>query len=84
MIQNGPNQPPRDDGDPTLGRVRIGEPFNPWHKVCGFFPPEIVVRQRAVTRPHLLEIADLALRAVLSRHPREVSLTLAVLERGAV
>jgi hypothetical protein len=28
---------------------QIGEPFNPWHKVCGFYPPDVVGRQRGLT-----------------------------------
>lgn len=27
----------------------IGKPFNPWHEVCGFYPPDIVGRQRDLT-----------------------------------
>lgn len=49
MTQNGSNQPPRDDGGPSPRRARIGEPFNPWHKVCGFYPPDVVGRQRDLT-----------------------------------
>jgi hypothetical protein len=49
MIQNGSDQQPRDDGDPTTRRVSIGEPFNPCHKVCGFYPPDVVGRQRDLT-----------------------------------
>jgi hypothetical protein len=29
--------------------VRIGEAFNPWRKVCGFYPPDVVARQRDLT-----------------------------------
>ncbi len=44
MMQNASNQPPHDDR-----RLRIGEPFNPWHKVCGFYPPDVVGRRRDLT-----------------------------------
>jgi hypothetical protein len=44
MTQNAPHQPLREDG-----RLRIGQPFNPWHKVCGLYPPDIVGRQRDLT-----------------------------------
>jgi hypothetical protein len=49
MIQNGPNQPMWDDGGPAPRLLRIGEPFNPWHRVCGFYPPDVVARQRDLT-----------------------------------
>jgi hypothetical protein len=28
---------------------RIGEPFNPWHKLCGFYPPDVLACQRGIT-----------------------------------
>ena len=49
MIQNGQNRPPRDNGYPIPGRAGVGEPFNPWHRVCGFYPPDVVARQRDLT-----------------------------------
>src|SRR5262245_30917895 len=49
MIQNGPDRPTRDDEGPPPGQVRIGEAFNPWRKVCGFYPPDVVARQRDLT-----------------------------------
>jgi hypothetical protein len=30
-------------------RPGIGQPFNPWHKTCGFYPPDVVGRQRDLT-----------------------------------
>jgi len=44
MTQNASSQPPGEDG-----HLRIGQPFNLWHKVCGFYPPDIVGRQRDLT-----------------------------------
>jgi hypothetical protein len=29
--------------------VRIGDTFNPWHKACGFYPPDVVSRQHDLT-----------------------------------
>ena len=49
MTQNGSNQPPRSNAGPTAVRAIIGEPFNPSHKVCGFYPPDVVSRQRDLT-----------------------------------
>jgi len=48
MIQNGSNEP-RESGGPTPRRLKTGEPFNPWHKLCGFYAPDIVARQRDLT-----------------------------------
>jgi hypothetical protein len=31
------------------GRQVIGEPFDPWHGACGFYPPDVVGRQRDLT-----------------------------------
>ena len=31
---------------PPLHQFVIGEPFNPWHRACGFYPPEVVGRNR--------------------------------------
>jgi hypothetical protein len=50
----------RDEGqDPDAGvadsdehstrKFTIGEPFSPWRKACGFYPPDIVGRRRDLT-----------------------------------
>ena len=44
-IQNGSNQPSREGSGPTPRRPKIGEQFNPWRDVCGFYPADIVARQ---------------------------------------
>jgi hypothetical protein len=44
MTQNAPQQPPREDA-----LLRIGQPFNPSRKCCGFYPPDIVGRRRDLT-----------------------------------
>jgi hypothetical protein len=28
---------------------QVGKPFNPWRKVCGFYPPDVVARRRDLT-----------------------------------
>jgi DNA-binding Lrp family transcriptional regulator len=45
---NGPKHPPRSERDPRGSRT-VGEPFNPWHRTCGFYPPDVVARQRDLT-----------------------------------
>jgi len=45
-------RPPRQsssEGSQNLGRRISGEPFDPSHKVCGFYPPDVVGRQRDLT-----------------------------------
>src|SRR5690349_9175241 len=43
---SGPHHPP---GEESPGSVKtIGEP-NPWHRLCGFYPPDIVASQRDLT-----------------------------------
>jgi hypothetical protein len=27
----------------------VGEPFNPWHKACGFYPPDVIALRRDLT-----------------------------------
>jgi hypothetical protein len=49
MIQHRSDKPPRDDGGPSTRGQRIGEPFNPWHQICGFYPPDLVARQHDLT-----------------------------------
>ncbi len=34
---------------PSRKRYEIGQAFNPWHKECGFYPPDVVARQRDLT-----------------------------------
>jgi hypothetical protein len=46
MQQRSDRETP-DSGVP--GPRIIGEPFNPWHKACGFYPPDVVARQRNLT-----------------------------------
>jgi hypothetical protein len=90
MTQNAPHQPPREDGC-----LRIGQPFNPWHKVCGFYPPDIVGRQRDLTdgQKRLYERAVRwagkngvfwhgfkAMAAALGKSPRQVKDDMAALE----
>jgi hypothetical protein len=29
--------------------LEVGQPFNPWHKICGLYPPDVVGRQRDLT-----------------------------------
>jgi DNA-binding Lrp family transcriptional regulator len=48
ITMNGPKQPPPSEQYLPGGRT-VGEPFNPWHKACGFYPPDIVARQRDLT-----------------------------------
>jgi hypothetical protein len=50
--------------DPDNKRAAIGQPFNPWTKACGFYPPDTVGRQR------LLACADGRERAVTDGHKR--------------
>jgi hypothetical protein len=40
---------PGEDGGLAPRCLRIGDPFNPWHKACGFYPPDDVGRQRDMT-----------------------------------
>jgi hypothetical protein len=43
------HQASQSEADGTLACPRIGEPFNPWRKACGFYPPDVVARQRGIT-----------------------------------
>lgn len=49
MVQNATDQPSRDAGVSTRHSLRVGEPFNPWHRVCGFYPPDVVSWQSDLT-----------------------------------
>jgi len=48
MIQAA-SDPQRSLSGPTPCRPKISEPFNPWHKACGFYPPDVVARQHDLT-----------------------------------
>ena len=40
-----PDDPTRKRPEPPEAKpakARVGEPFNPWRKICGFYPPDIV------------------------------------------
>jgi hypothetical protein len=45
----GSDQEPRTEGNPDARSRTVGEPFNPSHKCCGFYPPDIVARVRDLT-----------------------------------
>src|SRR5438034_525694 len=45
---DGPASDPTPNGGPPP-RPLLGQPFNPWHKACGFYPPDIVGRQRGLS-----------------------------------
>ena len=49
MAQNASSQPLRTTGESVRRGFRVGEAFNPWHAVCGFYPPDVVGRQRDLT-----------------------------------
>lgn len=49
MAQNAPSQPFRKAGRSVRREFRVGEAFNPWHEVCGFYPPDVVGRRRDLT-----------------------------------
>jgi hypothetical protein len=93
---NHPNPPvPNEPDGAACGRV-VGEPFNPWHKVCGFYPPDIVARQRDLTdgqkrlyeravrwagQKGTLWYAFDTMAAALGKSVRQVKADMAVLER---
>jgi hypothetical protein len=45
-FQSDLERPHRED---PLTRPKIGEAFNPYRKLCGFYPPDLVGRQRDLT-----------------------------------
>ena len=49
MAQNTPSQPLRNNGGSGRRGFSVGEAFNPWHEVCGFYPPDVVARRRDLT-----------------------------------
>jgi hypothetical protein len=49
MAQNATSQPLRNTGGSVCRGFKVGEAFNPWHAVCGFYPPDVVGRQRDFT-----------------------------------
>src|SRR5262245_27669705 len=48
-MEHGPNPEPPNPAVSARDKRILGEPFNPWHKLCGFYPPDIVGRQRDLT-----------------------------------
>ena len=46
---HGSDQELPDGGNQDSVRRIAGEPVNPWRKVCGFYPPDVVTRQRNLT-----------------------------------
>jgi hypothetical protein len=48
-MQQAPGLEPTDLGMPIPARRVIGDRFNPWRKTCGFYPPDVVGRQRDLT-----------------------------------
>jgi hypothetical protein len=49
MAQNASSQSLRNTGGPFRRGFSVGEAFNPWHEVCGFYPPDVVARRRDLT-----------------------------------
>lgn len=49
MAQNAPGQPLRNTAGSVRREFRVGEAFDPFHKICGFYPPDVVGRQRDFT-----------------------------------
>lgn len=49
MAENAPSQSLRNPGGSVRRGFRVGEAFNPWHEVCGFYPPDVVARRRDLT-----------------------------------
>jgi hypothetical protein len=49
MAQNAPSKPLRNTDGSIRRGLGIGETFNPWHGVCGFYPPDVVARRRDLT-----------------------------------
>jgi DNA-binding Lrp family transcriptional regulator len=49
MIHHAPIRSSPHGGGPTRGSFSLGEPFDPHHDVCGFYPPDVVGRQRDLT-----------------------------------